>query len=68
MVWPSCGLGLARFYVHKESDACLVEFDGTPHAASQVKNAIKARTPLIMINMLPEQERNYVQLDIRVKV
>jgi hypothetical protein len=70
MVWPSIGPSLAKFFVRKESDALFVDFDGehADETASAVDAAIKKQTPLIVVNMLPEQERGYVALDIRAKV
>ena len=70
MVWPSIGPSLAKVFVRKESDALFVDFDGehADETASAVNAAIKKQTPLIVVNMLPEQERGYVALDIRAKV
>ena len=70
MVWPSLGPTLAAFYVRKEADGCFVDFDGEhpDETADTVKKAIDAKTPLIMVNMLPEQERGYVALDIRARM
>ena len=70
MVWPSLGPTLAAFYVRKEADGCFVDFDGEhpDETAATVKQAIDAKTPLIMVNMLPEQERGYVALDIRARM
>jgi hypothetical protein len=70
MVWPNIGPQLAKYYVRKESDALFVDFEGgtsTPRVAEQVLTALSAGTPLVVVNVLPEQERNYVSLDIRVK-
>jgi len=33
-----------------------------------VNDALTKGTPLVVVNMLPEHERNYLGLDIRVKV
>jgi len=70
MVWPSVGTNLAKYYVRKESDGFFVDFHGTDvdKCVTQVSKAIHAKTPLIVINMLPEHEQNYVSLDIRAKI
>jgi len=45
------------------------DFDGgTPETLNVIQKSIEAKKPLILINMLPEQVRNFIQLDIRVKV
>eukprot|EP00449_Zooxanthella_nutricula_P012178 CAMPEP_0198494356 /NCGR_PEP_ID=MMETSP1462-20131121/4596_1 /TAXON_ID=1333877 /ORGANISM="Brandtodinium nutriculum, Strain RCC3387" /LENGTH=695 /DNA_ID=CAMNT_0044223095 /DNA_START=92 /DNA_END=2179 /DNA_ORIENTATION=+ len=70
LVWPNLGPELAKYYVRKESDALFVEFQGSSDAASvtaQVNEALGAGTPLVCVNILPEQERDFVSLDIRVK-
>mmetsp|Transcript_57494 Transcript_57494/g.149775 ORF Transcript_57494/g.149775 Transcript_57494/m.149775 type:complete len:86 (+) Transcript_57494:2-259(+) len=70
MVWPSLGQELCKYYVRKESDALFVEFEGrsnAQHVTSKVTEALGAGTPLVCVNVLPEQERDYVSLDIRVK-
>ena len=69
MVWPSPGTELAKYYVRKTSDAAFVEFDGehVKEAVDSVKNAISNRTPLIIVNMLPECERSFIALDIRAR-
>ena len=70
MVWPSVGPSLAKYFVSKESDACFIEFDGESHdeTALTVHKAIDHNTPLIVVNMLPEHERNYVNLEMRAPV
>mmetsp|Transcript_111791 Transcript_111791/g.355567 ORF Transcript_111791/g.355567 Transcript_111791/m.355567 type:complete len:718 (-) Transcript_111791:500-2653(-) len=70
MVWPSIGPELCKYYVRKESDALFVDFAGASGASritEQVTSALAAGTPLVVCNILPEQERDYVSLDIRVK-
>ena len=37
-------------------------------SAAEVNAAIKAGTPLVVVNMLPEFERNYLKMDVRAKV
>lgn len=70
LVWPSLGPTLAKFYVRKEADAVFLDFHARhfEKTAAAVSEAIKAKTPLILINMLPEHEQNFVSLDIRAKV
>jgi len=68
MVWPSLGPQLARYYVRKESDAFFADFEGESRSTERVKKAIEAKTPLVMVNVMPQQECNYVQLDARIKV
>jgi len=70
MVWPSIGPELCKYYVRKESDALFVDFAGASGASritEQVTSALASGTPLVVCNILPEQERDYVSLDIRVK-
>merc|ERR1711972_385272 len=67
MVWPSIGPQLAGYYVRKSTDALIVEWDGD-RTAGKVGAAIEAKVPLILVNMLPEQERDVISLDIRAKV
>jgi len=70
MVWPNPGPELAKYYVRKASDALFVDFAGAAGArriTEQVTTAMGSGTPLIVVNVLPEQERAYVSLDIRVK-
>lgn len=66
MVWPSLGPYLCQFYARTEKDICLFEFQGEP--TDKVKEAITKGTPLIVVNMLPEHERNYVNLDLRINL
>ncbi|CAE6918316.1 unnamed protein product [Symbiodinium natans] len=68
MVWPSLGPQLARYYVRKESDAFFADFEGESRSTERVKAAIEAGTPLVMVNVMPQQECNYVQLDARIKI
>jgi len=70
LVWPSVGSTLAKFYVRKEADALFVDFEGTSSAAAvseRVMCALGVGTPLVCVNILPEQERDYVSMDIRAK-
>ncbi|CAE8617492.1 unnamed protein product [Polarella glacialis] len=64
MVWPSMGIELASYFVRSEKDALFVEWEGQ-RTAGKVAEAINAKTPLIMVSMMPEHERDYVALDIR---
>eukprot|EP00808_Paulinella_micropora_P016335 g45862.t1 len=66
MVWPSPGPDYMRFFIRNAKDVHFHEFDGNP--APGVLKAISAGTPLIVINMLPLQERDYLQLDSRVSI
>ena len=67
MVWPSMGPEVAKYYVRKTSDALFVDFDGaqSTRVVDSVKQGMANGTPLIVVNMLPEGERNAVALDIR---
>lgn len=65
MVWPNMGPHIAQYYVRSERDICLFDFQGL--ATTKVTDAITKGTPLIVVNMLPEHERNFVSLDIRIK-
>jgi len=70
MVWPNMGPQLAKYFVRKDADALFVDFEGeatAEKAGKQVKGAIAEGKSLMLVNMLPEQERSYVSLDIRVK-
>jgi len=69
LAWPALGPELIKYYVRSERDACLVDFEGDMKdpAVSQVKEAISKQTPLIVVNVLPEQECNYISLDVRLK-
>jgi len=69
MVWPSLGPALCKFYVRSERDAFFAEFEGDVHSpvVAQVSEAIARRTPLVVVNVLPEQECNYISLDVRLK-
>jgi len=69
MVWPNVGPTLAKFYVRKQSDACFLDFDGAvEESVAAFEKAVAAKTPLVVVNMLPEHERNCVSLDIRAKL
>lgn len=70
LVYPSLGPMLTKYYVRKEADAAYVDFDGSMpmESAAEVNAAIKSGTPLVVINMLPEFERNYFKMDVRAKV
>ena len=57
MVWPSVSNVLAKFYVCKEEDAAFIDFDGTLDTVPDIEKAIAAKTPLILINMLPKHVR-----------
>jgi len=70
LVWPNLGAELAKYYVRKETDALFVEFQGqsdAPTVTAKVNEALGAGTPLVCVNILPEQERDFIALDIRVK-
>jgi len=70
LVWPSLGQTLAKYYVRKEADALFVDFEGATSAdyvTEKVTKALGSGTPLVCVNVLPEQERDYVSLDIRAK-
>jgi len=69
MVWPSLGPEICKYYVRSENDALFVNFDGSDgsRVLPQVREAIGRGLPLIVVNMLPEQECNYVPLDVRVR-
>lgn len=66
MVWPSLGPQLASYYVRTAKDAFFFEFNGKP--TNDVKIALAKGTPLVVVNMLPVQERDYLALDIRAHV
>jgi len=68
MVWPSLGPTLAQYYVRKESDAFFADFEGESRSTERVKAAIEKGTPLVMVNVMPQQECNYIGLDARIKV
>jgi len=61
---------MAKFYVRKQSDALFLNFEGKDidKTARIINHVIDCKTPLIFINMLPEQEQNYVSFDIRAKI
>jgi len=70
LVWPSIGPTLAKYYVRTEKDALFVDFAGSSGAeqvASTVIKGLSSGMPLVCVNVLPEQERDYVNLDIRAK-
>jgi alcohol dehydrogenase, propanol-preferring len=69
LVWPSIGPELCKYYVRNESDAMFTNFAGEDDGlvALQVESAFAKKTPLVVVNMLPEQERDYLSLDIRVQ-
>jgi len=66
MVWPSLGSHLCEYYARSTRDILTFDFHGEP--TTKVKEALRRGTPLVIVNMLPEHERNYVGLDIRIKV
>lgn len=68
MVWPSLGPHLAQYYVRKESDAFFADFEGEHRSTERVKAAIEKGTPLVMVNVMPQQECNYIAMDARIKV
>mmetsp|Transcript_6525 Transcript_6525/g.15044 ORF Transcript_6525/g.15044 Transcript_6525/m.15044 type:complete len:692 (-) Transcript_6525:205-2280(-) len=68
MVWPNLGPQLAKYYVRKESDAFFTDFDGSSRSTERVKAAMAKGTSLVMVNVLPPQECNYIRLDARIKV
>jgi len=68
MVWPSLGPTLAKFYVRKESDAFFADWEGDGRVTQRVKHHLEIGTPLVMVNLMPSQECNYIQLDTRIKV
>jgi len=66
MVWPTPGIKFCQYYVRVADDALFFEFDGT--STSRVTEAISAGKRLIVVNMLPQHERNSIGLDIRLPV
>jgi len=62
MVWPSMGPTLAKFYVRKESDGLFINFHtkNVDNIRAQVSKAFEAKTPLVLINMIPSHEENHV--------
>lgn len=68
MVWPNLGPTLAKYYVRKEQDALFVDYQGSDATMTKVNDALAAGKPLVCVNMLPEQECNYLTLDTRMKV
>jgi len=70
LVWPNLGPMLAKFYVRSENDALFTDFEGRSDfevVTRRVEEAVDANMPLICVTMLPEQERDFVNLDIRAK-
>jgi len=69
MAWPSLGPELMKYYVRSERDAFFVDFEGDLKSSvvPQVIAAIGKKTPLVVVNMMPEQECNYISLDVRLK-
>uniref|UniRef100_A0A6T1JUK4 Uncharacterized protein n=1 Tax=Alexandrium monilatum TaxID=311494 RepID=A0A6T1JUK4_9DINO len=69
LAWPSLGPELMKYYVRSERDAVFVDFEGSmkSSAVGTVNDAIARRTPLVVVNVMPEQECNYISLDVRVK-
>jgi len=67
MVWPNLGPTLAKFYVRKEQDALFVDYQGSDATTTKVTDALAAGKPLVCVNMLPEQDCNYLTLETRVK-
>eukprot|EP00457_Paulinella_chromatophora_P003496 gb/GEZN01003504.1/.p1 GENE.gb/GEZN01003504.1/~~gb/GEZN01003504.1/.p1 ORF type:complete len:663 (+),score=98.85 gb/GEZN01003504.1/:174-1991(+) len=68
MVWPSPGPTFMSFFARTAKDVYFHEFDGRPDCNLKVKEAIGKGTPLVVVNMLPIQERGYLQLDTRVAI
>jgi len=67
LVWPNLGPTLAQFYVRKEKDAFFADFHGSESTTTQVTGALASGKPLVVVNMLPEQECNVVTLSTRMK-
>jgi len=67
LVWPNLGPTLAQFYVRKEKDALFADFHGSESTTTQVTGALASGKPLVVVNMLPEQECNVVTLSTRMK-
>uniref|UniRef100_A0A7S1RU00 Uncharacterized protein n=1 Tax=Alexandrium catenella TaxID=2925 RepID=A0A7S1RU00_ALECA len=69
MVWPSLGPELMKYYVRSDRDAVFVDFEGDmkSHVVPKVLDAIGRKTPVVCVNMMPEQECNYISLDVRLK-
>lgn len=60
LVWPSLGPTLAKYYVRTEKDALFVDFEGASSAeqvSSKVVKGLDSGMPLVVVNVLPEQER-----------
>mmetsp|Transcript_118042 Transcript_118042/g.252148 ORF Transcript_118042/g.252148 Transcript_118042/m.252148 type:complete len:710 (+) Transcript_118042:75-2204(+) len=66
MVWPSLGSHLCQYYVRSQKDLFTFDFKGRP--TSKVADAITQKTPLIVVSMLPEHERRFINLDVRMNV
>eukprot|EP00405_Crypthecodinium_cohnii_P055715 CAMPEP_0206611530 /NCGR_PEP_ID=MMETSP0325_2-20121206/55336_1 /ASSEMBLY_ACC=CAM_ASM_000347 /TAXON_ID=2866 /ORGANISM="Crypthecodinium cohnii, Strain Seligo" /LENGTH=65 /DNA_ID=CAMNT_0054130823 /DNA_START=1 /DNA_END=198 /DNA_ORIENTATION=+ len=59
-----------KYYVRKSGDCLFAEFGGSMNAArvsDEVTAALGSGVPLVCVHMLPEQERAYVSLDMRMK-
>eukprot|EP00416_Gambierdiscus_australes_P039958 CAMPEP_0171103364 /NCGR_PEP_ID=MMETSP0766_2-20121228/58877_1 /TAXON_ID=439317 /ORGANISM="Gambierdiscus australes, Strain CAWD 149" /LENGTH=698 /DNA_ID=CAMNT_0011563783 /DNA_START=8 /DNA_END=2102 /DNA_ORIENTATION=+ len=69
LVWPSLGPELAKYYVRSESDALFLDFEGNLKSSvtSDAIAAIQKKVPVVLINIMPEQECNYISLDVRLK-
>eukprot|EP00413_Alexandrium_margalefii_P023199 CAMPEP_0204560024 /NCGR_PEP_ID=MMETSP0661-20131031/32359_1 /ASSEMBLY_ACC=CAM_ASM_000606 /TAXON_ID=109239 /ORGANISM="Alexandrium margalefi, Strain AMGDE01CS-322" /LENGTH=690 /DNA_ID=CAMNT_0051567305 /DNA_START=77 /DNA_END=2149 /DNA_ORIENTATION=+ len=69
MVWPSLGPQLMKYYVRSERDAEFFEFESDVKSpvVAQIVDAINSKTPLVAVNIMPEQECNYISLDVRLK-
>jgi len=68
MVWPNLGPTLAQFYVRKQSDALFVDYQGSEATTTKVTEALAKNTPLVVVNMLPEQECNIITLKMSLLV
>jgi len=69
MVWPSLGPELAKYYVRSEGDAFFANFEANMKSSvpGDVIAAVQKKVPLVLVNIMPEQECNYVSLDVRLK-
>jgi len=69
LVWPSLGPELMKYYVRSSRDALFLDFEGDVKSpvTAQTIGAIQKKTPLVVVNIMPEQECNYISLDVRLK-
>eukprot|EP00415_Alexandrium_ostenfeldii_P001528 UN1528 len=70
MVWPSLGPELMKYYVRSDKDALFLDFEGdvkSPVTAQAIDAINKKKMPLVVVNIMPEQECNYISLDVRLK-